>query len=159
MVSFVIEMHAEQAAERLGLLADQIPLHVHAWLLECAELAKKAIEDHAPVGVAGEMGQGIKHNIDIVLTGEEAFIGPNRQVPYALGVEEGTRPHRPPSGPNSSLAQWAELKGMNVYAVAASIARNGTKPHPFVEPAYEEVKDVIVERMNSGVGRLVGVDL
>ncbi|HET6924998.1 MAG TPA: hypothetical protein VFH39_04170 [Candidatus Saccharimonadales bacterium] len=157
--SFVIEMHAEEAVARLGLLADEIPAHIRVWLVECAELAKKSIEDRAPEGVAGAMGQGIKHNIDTVVTATEAWIGPNKNVPYAIYVEEGTRPHRPPAGPDSALAQWCEMKGLEPWAVATSIAKNGTQPHPFVEPAYEDIKDVIPAKFEEGIARMVGVDL
>jgi hypothetical protein len=157
--SFVVEMDATQAIERLGALADEIPGHIKTWLVECAELARTAIEKRAPVGVAGSAGQGISHNIDIVYSATEAFIGPNSNVPYAIYVEQGSSPHRPPAGPDSSLAQWCEMKGLNVWAVASSIARNGTKPNPFVEPAFEEVRDAIPATFADGVSRMVGVDL
>lgn len=62
---------------------------------------------------------------------------------YAVFLEEGTRPHFPPAYKGSSLDLWAESKGIPTYAVARSIARKGTKAHPFVEPTYIDVKPKI----------------
>jgi len=56
-------------------------------------------------------------------------------VQYAPFVEFGTRPHMPPVEP---LKEWAALKLHNPnagYAVAKKIARQGTKPKPFMRPA------------------------
>ena len=52
-------------------------------------------------------------------------------VNYAPFVEEGTRPHWPPmSALNPAAAgirQWANIHGVNVYALGAAIAQRGTR--------------------------------
>lgn len=41
-------------------------------------------------------------------------------------VAHGTRPHWPPWGPGSKLAEWAGRKGIPVFLVARAISRRGT---------------------------------
>lgn len=60
-----------------------------------------------------------------------ADIGP--RAAYARYVERGRGPGRPP--PVAAVEAWARSKGMNPYALARSIGRKGTKPHPFVAPS------------------------
>ncbi len=64
-----------------------------------------------------------------------AKIGPSKA--YGLYVEMGTRPHWPPIGP---LKDWARRHHISPYAVAASIAKHGTKAQPFMKPALENSK-------------------
>ena len=64
-----------------------------------------------------------------------AKIGPSKA--YGLYVELGTRPHWPPIAP---LVDWARRHHMSPYAVAAAIAKRGTKPQPFMTPALEKSK-------------------
>jgi len=57
---------------------------------------------------------------------------------HAIFIEEGTRPHFPPV---SALRGWAGRKLGNpdlAYAVALKIAKVGTEPKPFMEPALME---------------------
>jgi len=48
---------------------------------------------------------------------------------YGVYLDKGTNPHMPPV---NSLRKWAAKKGLNVWAVAMSIKKYGTKPHPFI---------------------------
>ncbi len=63
----------------------------------------------------------------------EVRIGTN--VKYAPFVEFGTRPHTPPIEP---IQEWADRKGADAGAVWMSIRKHGTKPHPFLRPAFSE---------------------
>lgn len=67
---------------------------------------------------------------------------------YAPFVEFGTRPHTPPIGP---LRRWARGKDVSAGAVWAAIRKRGTKPHPFMEPALEDKRAQVVERMNQAI--------
>lgn len=154
---FTIIMDAAQVETVLAKTALEFPSYVNSWLVETATLTKEEMESRAPVGVAGLIGQGISHNIGTTYNSVEgtAFIGPTDQVPYADGVELGTSPHMPPTDPDGSLAQWCELHDLNVWAVAKSISRKGTKPHPFVQPTYEVVAPIVAERFTKGVTRFL----
>ena len=74
--------------------------------------------------------------------GMAAEIGPI-DVDYAASVEFGTGPHEPPFG---AILRWAKrrCKGDEdkAYAMAVgvvnAIKKNGTQPHPFLFPAWEE---------------------
>ena len=57
---------------------------------------------------------------------------------YAAAVHEGTRPHHPPVRAGRGLALWARRKGLNAYAVAKKIAKDGTKGNPFLQEAVNE---------------------
>jgi hypothetical protein len=150
---FTIVMDAQQVEAALTELGTQFPSFINSWLVESAILTKDEMESRAPVGVGGNYGQGISHNVGIEYdtTAGTAMIKPNSNVLYADGVETGTSPHNPPHGPDSSLAQWCELHGLNVYAVAKSISRKGTKPHPFIEPTFQVVTPIITEKFTTGV--------
>lgn len=54
---------------------------------------------------------------------------------HALPLEHGSRPHFPPIGP---ITPWAAAHGISPYALAKSISRKGTRPHPFLEPALNQ---------------------
>lgn len=59
-------------------------------------------------------------------------------APYALAVHNGTRPHPVAA---KSLEAWARKRGLNPWAVAKSIAKNGTKANPFLKRAVDLQKD------------------
>jgi hypothetical protein len=60
-------------------------------------------------------------------------VGTNQQS--AAPMEFGARPHFPPV---RAITPWAQRHGIDPFALALSIARKGTKPHPFLKPALEE---------------------
>jgi len=64
---------------------------------------------------------------------QRSEIGPTEK--YGAGVEFGTPPHFVSA---KHLIGWAKRKGLNPYAVAKSIAKKGTKAHPYMFPAYEK---------------------
>jgi hypothetical protein len=156
-ISYEIIMDAAQVELMLARAGERFPLHVRSWLIESAVLTKEEMSANAPEGVAALYGQGLKNNIGIeykLLEGS-AEIKPTNQVPYADAVETGSQPHIPPAGPDSALAQWCELKGLNVWAVAKSIARKGTKPHPYIEPTYQAIKPQVTELFTRGIGQYI----
>lgn len=63
-------------------------------------------------------------------------------APYASAVENGSRPHMPPAT-NNAFVMWCNKKGLNPWAVARNIAKNGTKPNPFLQRAVDLQKDNI----------------
>lgn len=71
--------------------------------------------------------------------------------PHALPLEKGSRPHWTSVRPGSSLYQWARHKGISPYAVQRSIARKGTKAHPFVEPTYRMMKPRVESQIVRGM--------
>lgn len=58
----------------------------------------------------------------------ENFVITIRYLKYGDYIETGTKPHY---APMSALKKWAKRKGLNPWAVQQSIAKKGTKPHPW----------------------------
>ncbi|WP_148667404.1 hypothetical protein [Arthrobacter sp. Hiyo1] len=132
--------------------------YINSWLHNASYFIKEEMSSRAPEGVGGVNGQGLKHNIgiDIDPALRTAMIKPNNSIAYADAVETGSRPHRPPAGPDSSLAQWCEMKGLNVWAVAKSIELRGTKPHPYIEPTYQATKGPVAVMFSEGIAQYLG---
>lgn len=60
---------------------------------------------------------------------------------HAIFIHEGRAPGKmPPFAEGTSLNSWARRKGMNPFLVARSIARKGTKKHPFMDSAFKIIK-------------------
>jgi hypothetical protein len=152
-ITYEIIMDATATEAVLAQTAAMFPSYINSWLVETGTLVKEEMSSRAPEGVAGALGQGLKNNIGLVIdpTLMTADIRPSNQIAYADAVETGSKPHRPPAGPDSSLAQWCEMKGLNVWAVAKSIERKGTQPHPYIQPTYDATKETVAERFSLGV--------
>lgn len=114
--------------------------YINSALVTSSWKVKEEIASRAPEGVGGLAGYGLKDSvaIDIDSRAKTATIEPKAK--YAAAVEYGSRPHMPPTDPNGSLAQWCDMKGLKLWAVAMHIKMFGTKPHPYVEPAYQATK-------------------
>lgn len=100
------------------------------------------------VAVTGDLRQSVKWDV----TGLTATIGPTAK--HAEFVENGTKPHWTSIRPGSSLYKWATLKGIPPGAVQRSIARKGTKAHPFVEPTFTLMEPRIIRRFDKEMGDL-----
>lgn len=105
----------------------------------------------APVGYSGDLRRAIKYRMNKAsLTAE---ITPD--VSYAQGVEEGTRPHWVSVREGSPLRRWAVQKGINPYAVQKSIAKKGTKKHPFVGPTFDKAQNYVPRDVVAGMGKFI----
>lgn len=81
----------------------------------------------------GRLGGSITHTITGGGANLTSKIGPS--VAYGLYVEKGRRPGKMP--PIGAIQGWASRKGINPYVLARSIARKGTRPRPYMIPAFE----------------------
>lgn len=90
----------------------------------------------APVGVSGRLRNSIGVESPSM---RSRRIGPN--VDYAEPVEKGSKPHLPPAG---ALDAWARRKKMDPERLRWSIAKKGTKAHPFMQPAADEAETGLV---------------
>lgn len=106
----------------------------------------------APVGASGDMRRAVKYRLDPANLSAEIY----PDEPYAEAVEKGTRPHWTSARPGSSLYRWATHKGINPYAVQASIAKKGTRPHPFVGPTFERTQVSVPRDIVKGFERFIG---
>lgn len=84
-----------------------------------------------------ELIQGIDYHIFQTTSGLESLIVPSEKADsYAAVIEFGSKPHWPPI---SALEGWADRHGIPAYLVARKIAREGTKPRPYWQPAFEDL--------------------
>ena len=104
----------------------------------------------ANVGVTGNLRRSVRYKMNPAQL--EAEIKPDAN--YADAVEYGTKPHYVSVRPGTPLAQWARLKGINPYALQRSIARKGTKPHPFVKPTYNKMRPRVINDIATGMAVL-----
>lgn len=75
---------------------------------------------------------------------------------YGKYVDQGTKPHWAPIAP---FLRWASAKGLPkkaAYAVRASIAKKGTKPHRFFTTILEREIDKLVPQLDEGFIRYLG---
>jgi hypothetical protein len=97
------------------------------------------------VGATGDYRRSIQYRFTPGLLQAEIF----PSASYADDLERGTGPHWVSVSPGSSLRRWAQMKGINPYAVQNSIAKRGTRPHPIVGDTYE----VMAPRVQSDIAR------
>lgn len=156
-ITYEIMMDSTAVTAQFKGAANLLPGYINRWLLESATLTKDEMSARAPEGVAGAMGQGLKNHIAITHNPGKmtAEIKPDNTIAYADAVETGSRPHMPPVNPDGALAQWCEMKGLSLWAVAKSIARNGTRPHPYIEPTYVAVQSRVQSSFAEGVDNYI----
>lgn len=128
-------MGTEVVAERMRKAGPEaqklISKAIHKYALEIANEAKRRVPTDT-----GRLKSAIRAEFPKDL---EAKIGPTgADVHYGPYVEFGTRPHFPPV---SALESWARRhKIPSAFLVARAIGMRGTKPKPFLFPAWESVR-------------------
>jgi hypothetical protein len=103
------------------------------------------------VGATGDTRRSIRYSYNAALL--RAEVEPN--VPHAKRLEEGGPPIYLSVAPGKPLRKWADFKGLNPYAVRNSIAKKGTKAHPFVEPTYQKMKPIVEKDIADGISHMV----
>ena len=86
----------------------------------------------------------------------EAAVGTDLQ--YGKYVEFGTKPHHPPSGPNSALAKWAQDKlgdARLAFLVAKAIAKRGTKGQFFMKKTRDDNQELFVGNMRDALSTVM----
>lgn len=114
---------------------------------------QKAARKLAPFDT-NAMRLSIESSISKEIGGIAVEVGPTQ--PYGKYVEYGTRPHPVPV---AAIAGWAKRKGLNPYAVAKSIAKKGTKAHPFMAPALQESDPLITRITEEALEHAIKVSL
>lgn len=110
--------------------------------------------DRRNINVDGDLRNSIRARVDDELAGLTLTVGPN--VPHAIFVHEGTRPHFPPTAP---IRRWVVKKlnvtGSDVAKVTAmvqrKIGRRGTEAKPFMRVALRLYRNQIVPRIAAAI--------
>lgn len=125
--------------------------HLNGLIEESAVDTQRALRIAAPVGASGDMRRAVKYRTFPATLSAEVW----PDTPYAEAVENGSKPHHVSARPGTPLARWAKHKGIEPYAVAASIAKKGTKPHPFVEPTFAKARVTVPKDIINGMSRFI----
>lgn len=96
-------------------------------ILSSASFIKADMEQRVPVRTGR-----LKQSIAIRVEGDQVIIGPHTE--YANFVEFGTRPHIIKAKNKKALA----FRGPNGMVFVKQVHHPGTKPHPYVRPAFED---------------------
>ena len=103
------------------------------------------------VGVTGNTRRSVRYTFNALQL--SAVIEPTAENAEAL--EKGSPPHFVSVAEGLSLRDWANLKGINPFALQRSITKKGTQAHPFVEPTYHKMKPKVENDIATGLSRLV----
>lgn len=102
------------------------------------------------VGATGDLRRDIKYK----MTGRlSAVVG--SQLARAEWLEEGAGPRWVSVKEGSPLRRWADMKGINPWAVQKSIAKKGTKAHPFVKPTFQVMRPRVERDVVGGFSAFV----
>jgi hypothetical protein len=91
-----------------------------------------------PRGVSSDLAGKIEQ----IVTTVDATIHPDPMLKYPLFVQTGTKPHMPPV---DAIAEWANSKGINPWALAMSIKKKGTKANDYIGRTFDASKDAVVD--------------
>lgn len=148
MAHMKVSIDARQVREMLKVAPEKVRTRLERVLNIVSIETQREMRINANVGVSGDLRQSIKFNV----SGLTSVVGPTAK--YADAVESGSRPHWVSAKPGSPLAKWAVAKGISPYAVQRSIAKKGTKPHPFVAPTHTLMEPRILRRFDVEIGKL-----
>jgi len=151
MSQIVISLDDRQVVRLFQRAPGAVTLRLRQLIEGAAIDVQREMRIRANVGVTGNLRRSVRYTFNAAAL--RAVIEPAAQ--YAEYVEKGTRPHMVSVAEGTPLRAWAKLKGINPFALKASIARKGTKAHPFVEPTYKKMKPKVEGDIRRGLIRLV----
>ncbi len=132
----------------LNRLVTELPTAILDQLTTISAKVAEAMREKVSVGVTGNLKRSIAFTI--VPEALTSVIKPAE--PYADFVELGTRPHVPPI---DALTPWAEMHGINPWALQRSIAKKGTMPHPYIIPTYVEMGPEVAPLFAEGLSTFI----
>lgn len=144
-IDYSFVMNAEIALAKLEAGAMGLDSYINSALVGASYIVQQEMKSRVNEGVGAANGQGIKNNIKIDINPAKMTAEVTPTPPYAAALEYGSKPHMPNVDPDGALAQWCELKGLNLWGVAMSIKKKGTAPHPFVEPTYQAMEGPVIK--------------
>lgn len=158
----------QKAMDQIRKMSDEYEGKIKETVHEGARsIESKARQNHTKNGsrVQGDLVRSIQAEYDQAKPSANVHVG----VYYAPYVEFGTKSKAEiPTGLGDYAAQfrkghdgkfeqllkaiekWASKKGLPkeaAYPIARQIAREGSEPHPFLFPAFDEMRGKIIQRL------------
>lgn len=148
--TFVLDVNSNAVIEMLQSAPKEADKTIHSLLMGAGIDLTAALRRVAPVGTTGDLRGSVHYFFS---RSDTVTVEPTAK--YAGAVEYGSRPHWTSVRPGTSLYAWATQKGISPYALQRSIARKGTKPHPFLEPTYRIMEPKINDDFEKGIDNLM----
>ncbi len=150
-MNLTIDVDAKALTAALERAPAKVTAGLNVWISRTAFRTEREAKLHVPPHVdTGRLQSSIHTNIGNL----KAVVTPTSK--YAVFVHEGRRPGKmPPFKSGTELNRWAVKKGMNPFLVARSIARKGTKPHKFMNDAYNIVRPLAERDANQVLSEIV----
>lgn len=143
----------QRLAGRMGTAGQRLQTETQIAMQKSVLLIEGTARELAPRDT-GRLGGSISSRITgrgATLLGE---VGPS--VKYGFWVERGRRPGKLP--PIAAVAGWARRHGMSPFLVARAIGRRGTRPQPYMWPAWQR-NETRIRDLFREVGRVVSAHL
>jgi len=118
---------------------------------DSSTVIQQEVKLKAPTSI-GTLRKSIKRDLGLM----SASIYPT--VEYAKYVHGGSRPHWIPKrelAKGGSLYRWAKKKGLNPFAIAAGIARKGTKANPWIKEIFNRTNELIHPFFQKAVDNII----
>ena len=106
---------------------------------------------------SGRLRRSIAPGTTRIRTGavEQDFVAGGRQAPYAWIVEAGSRAHQIVARRAPQLVFYWERMGR--WFFGKTVNHPGTRPHPFMGPAFHKAERVLRARLEGELARLRGI--
>ena len=147
-VELQVVFDGETVIAYLSKLATELPTAILDQLGLVSEKVVEVMREKVSVGATGNLKRSI--GFTIVPEALTSVIKPAE--PYADFVELGTRPHVPPI---DALTPWADMHGINPWALQRSIAKKGTMAHPYIIPTYVEMGPEVAPLFAEGLAAFI----
>lgn len=144
-----IKINVSEMEELEGMFSE-MPGVLEAHVQQGAHIAGAEVQSAARAGVAvdtGALKMSIENKQDVSPMGVITEVGPTQ--PYGKDIEFGTPPGR--MVPVAALSGWAKRKGISPYAVQWAIYNKGTRPQPFLFPAFDAKEGSVFKIMQQAV--------
>ncbi len=148
MTALVIRIDGDALAAAFEKAPAALASRLRAALIQGGLLLEREVKERTPVGASGLARNSIAARDPVV--DNDGFFGiVGSALDYVLPVELGSKPHRPPVTP---IAEWVrarlgvddpEAASRIAWAIAARIAREGTKPRHMFKDAFEANRDQV----------------
>ena len=123
---------------------------IHSMLERSGIQTQGIMKTKVKTGVSGELKKSVKYFFTDYMT---VAIEPTAK--HAAPHEHGSKPHWVSVKEGTPLNMWAKAKGINPYALQKSIAKKGTKAHPFLQRTLNEVDSQVLPDFNKGISKII----
>jgi hypothetical protein len=144
----MVDIHILGLRDAMGRFASMRDVGLREIQTQETEEAGRVLEaiyhSHAPEGATGKFRDSFHSKVDV--TGSGFSLSLETEYPDIREyLRMGTKPHMPPV---DAITPWAEMMGIDPWALAMSISVNGTMANPWEDDAASEAEPIVSEYGN-----------